>query len=106
LFSKEGAIVFAVDIKGLEWITKENKLEGKIIPISLDICDFAAVNSAVMGIKNEYGHIDALANIAGFISYELMPMINYGFFHKMIEVNVVALIYLMTIVSRIMQRQK
>ena len=105
LFSKEGAIVFAVDIKGLEWITKENKLEGKIIPITLDICDFAAVKYAVMGIKKEYGHIDVLANIAGLISYELMPMINYDFFRKMIEVNVIALINLMTLVSRIMQRQ-
>ena len=58
-----------------------------------------------MGIKKEHGHIDVLANIAGLISYELMPMINYDFFRKMMEVNVVALINLMTLVSRIMQRQ-
>lgn len=58
-----------------------------------------------MSIKKEHGHIDILANIAGLISYELMPMINYDFFRKMIEVNVVALINLMTLVSRIMQRQ-
>lgn len=106
LFAKEGAVVYAVDIKGLEWISKEADKEGRIIPLSLDICDFAAVKNAVMDIKKEHGHIDVLANIAGLISYELMPMINYDFFRKMIEVNVVALINLMSLVSRIMQRRQ
>ena len=106
LFAKEGAIVFAADIKGLEWIESEKFERGCVKPLPLDICDFAAVKTAVMNIKKEHGHIDILANIAGLISYELMPMINFDFFHKMIEVNVVALINLMTLVSRIMQRQK
>lgn len=106
LFAKEGAIVYAADIMGLEWISHYKEEEGKIIPLPLDICDFAAVKTAVMDIKKDHGHIDVLANIAGLISYELMPMINYDFFRKMIEVNVVALIYLMSLVSRIMQRQQ
>lgn len=106
LFAREGAIVYAADLKGLEWIEHENLEEGKIIPLQLDICDFTAVKTAVMSIKKEYGRIDILANIAGLISYEMMPMISYDFFRKMIEVNVVALIHLMTLVSRIMQRQQ
>ena len=106
LFAKEGAIVYAADIKGLEWIESEKFKSGCINPFPLDICDFAAVKAAVMNIKKEHGRIDVLANIAGLISYELMPMINYDFFRKMIEVNVVALINLMTLVSRIMQRQQ
>lgn len=106
LFADEGAIVYAADVKGLEWVEEENLKEGKIIPISLDITDFQSVKNTIMSIKKEHGHIDILANIAGLISYELMPMINYDFFHKMIEVNVVALINLMTLVSRIMQRQQ
>lgn len=106
LFAKEGAIVYAADIKGLEWIESEKFKSGCINPLPLDICDFAAVKAAVMNIKKEHGRIDVLANIAGLISYELMPMINYDFFRKMIEVNVVALINLMTLVSRIMQRQQ
>jgi len=105
LFAKEGAVVYAADIKGLEGISADASFKGKIIPLHLDICDYSAVKTAVMSIKKEHGHIDILANIAGLISYELMPMINYDFFHKMIEVNVVALINLMTLVSRIMQRQ-
>ena len=106
LFANEGAVVYAADIKGLEWVESFTSTEGKIIPVQLDICDFAAVKTVVMDIKKEHGHIDVLANIAGLISYELMPMINYDFFRKMIEVNVVALINLMSLVSRIMQRQQ
>lgn len=105
LFAKEGANVYAADIKGLEWIKSEKFECGCVKPLPLDICDFTAVKTAVMNIKKEHGQIDVLANIAGLISYELMPMINYDFFRKMIEVNVVALINLMTLVSRIMQRQ-
>lgn len=106
LFAKEGAIVYAVDIKGLNWVSSEKQYDNQIIARELDICDFAAVKNLVMTIKKEHGHIDVLANIAGLISYELMPMINYDFFRKMLEVNVVALINMMSLVSRIMQRQQ
>ena len=107
LFAKEGAIVYAADIKGLEWIKEGKDIleEYNIIPLQLDICDFPAVKNAVVNIKKTNGHIDVLANIAGIISYELMPMINYDLFRKMMDVNVVALINFMSIVSRIMTRQ-
>jgi len=107
LFAKEGATVYAVDIKGLEWIESEKFESGGCVkPLQLDICDFVAVKNAVVSIKKEQGHIDVLANIAGLITYEMMPMIDYDKFRKMLEVNVVALINLMSLVSRIMQRQQ
>ena len=108
LFAQHGAVVYAADIKGLEWVESESEvLKGcTIIPVQLDICDFSAVKSTVVRIKKEHGRIDILANIAGLISYELMPMINYDKFRTMIEVNVVALINLMSLVSRIMMRQQ
>lgn len=106
LFAKKGAIVYAIDIKGLEWITTEVFEKGQIKPLLLDICDFTAVKNAVVSIKKEHGKIDVLANIAGLITYEMMPMIDYNSFRKMIEVNVVSLVYLMSLVSRIMQRQQ
>ena len=105
LFAQKGAIVYAVDIKGLDWVSSLDPADSNIIAKELDICDFAAVKNLVMEIKKEHGHIDVLANIAGLISYELMPMINYEFFRKMLEVNVIALIHLMSLVSRIMTRQ-
>ena len=106
LFANEGAIVYAADIKGLEWIVTEKFESGCVKPLQLDICDFVAVKNAVVSIKKEHGHIDVLANIAGLITYEMMPMIDYEKFRKMLEVNAVALINLMSLASRIMQRQQ
>ena len=106
LLAKEGAVVYAADIKGLEWIASEKFDNGCVKPLQLDICDFAAVKNAIVSIRKEHGHIDVLANIAGLITYELMPMIDYDKFRKMLDVNVVALINLMSLVSRIMQRQQ
>lgn len=106
LFADEGAIVYALDIKGLEWIESHLPETGTIIPLELDICNFSAVKSAVMSIKKEQGRIDILANIAGLVSYELMPMIDYDRFRKMLDVNVVSLVHLMSLVSRIMTRQQ
>ncbi len=105
LFSKEGAVVYAIDIKGLERINSVFGV-GRIIPMELDICDFSAVKNAVMDIKKEHGRIDVLANIAGLVSYELMSMIDYEKLRKMLDVNVVALVHLMSLVSRIMSRQQ
>lgn len=105
LFANEGAIVYAIDIKGLEWSESFSVDASRVIPIRLDICDFSAVKNAVMDIRKEHGRIDVLANIAGLVSYELMPMIDYERFRKMLDVNVVALVHLMSLVARIMTRQ-
>ena len=106
LFTIEGAVVYALDIKGMQWVTEEGYDANQIVPVELDICDFATVKEVVMAAKKAYGHIDVLANIAGLISYELMPMIDYEKFRKMLDVNVVALIHLMSLVSRIMAREQ
>ena len=106
LFAREGAVVYALDIKGLDWIGEDGNEEAKIIPVELDICDFPAVRDVVMSAKRTYGHIDVLANIAGLVSYEMMPMIDYEKFRKMLDINVVALIHLMSLVSRVMTRQQ
>ena len=106
LFASEGAVVYALDIKGMQWVAEEGYESNRIIPVELDICDFAAVKEVVMTAKKAYGHIDILANIAGLISYEMIPMIDYEKFRKMLDVNVVALIHLMSLVSRVMTRQQ
>lgn len=103
LYSEHGAIVYALDIReeDLSWTESFQSIH-KIV---IDICDFSAVKSAVNAIKKEHGHIDILVNNAGLISYEMMSMIDYDRFRKMIEVNVISLIYIMQLVSRIMIRQ-
>lgn len=105
LFAKEGAKVYAFDLHFAEneQITMGADPVEKIV---VDICDFAAVKDAVLKIKKQEGHIDILVNNAGLISYEMMSMIDYERFRKMIEVNVVSLIYLMQLVARVMQRQQ
>ena len=102
-YASEGAVVYAADIRedDLKW-TEDNP---HVYGISLDICDFTAVKETIMAIKKEHGRIDALVNNAGLISYEMMSMIDYEKFRKIIEVNVVSLIYLMQLVARIMTRQ-
>lgn len=106
LFASEGAVVYALDIKGMQWVEEDGYDANQIVPLELDICDFAAVKDVIMTAKKTYGHVDVLANIAGLISYEMMPMIDYDKFRKMLDVNVVALIHLMSLVSRIMTRQQ
>lgn len=103
-YAFEGATVYAVDIRedDLKWTLENENVQG----ITLDICDFTAVKNAVMEVKKAHGQIDILVNNAGLISYEMMSMIDYEKFRKMIEVNVVSLIYLMQLVARIMQRQQ
>lgn len=103
-YASEGAQVYVADIReeDLKWTDKNDNVRG----MTLDICDFAAVKNAVMGIKKEHGHIDILVNNAGLISYEMMSMIDYEKFRKMLEVNVVSLIHFMQLVGRVMARQQ
>lgn len=103
-YASEGAQVYAADIReeDLKWTDENVNVHGVV----LDICDFAAVKNAVMGIKKEHGHIDILVNNAGLISYEMMSMIDYEKFRKMLEVNVVSLIHFMQLVGRVMARQQ
>lgn len=103
-YASEGATVYAADIReeDLKWTDEHVNVHGMV----LDICDFAAVKNAVMGIKKEHGHIDILVNNAGLISYEMMSMIDYEKFRKMLEVNVVSLIHFMQLVGRVMARQQ
>lgn len=101
-FAAHGAIVYAMDLRADDLAWTDNFDGVKAIP--LDICDFSAVKNAVMRIKKEVGKIDVLVNNAGLISYELMQMIDYDKLRKMFDVNVIALIYLMQLVSRVMSK--
>lgn len=100
----KGAHVYAWDLlaDALRWADGYENVS----PVAIDICDFAAVKAAVMEAKKERGKIDILVNNAGLISYEMMSMIDFDGFRRMMEVNVIALVNLMQLTSRIMQRQK
>lgn len=97
-FASEGASVYALDI------LEGSEFEG-ISPIVCDICDFSEVRSTIMRIKKKHGGIDVLVNCAGIVTYELLSMIDFDKLRKMFEVNVISLINLMQLCSRIMYRQ-
>ena len=103
LFAANGAKVYALDVRadGLAWASA-NPL---ISPVVVDLRDFPCVKGEVLKIKKAEGHIDILMNNAGLVSYEMISMIDFDKFRKMIDVNVVALVYLLQLVARIMQRQ-
>lgn len=101
-FAKEGAIVYAVDIIPCDF---SNEPELPIRTILLDICDFQAVKQAFITIKKESGKLDVLVNNAGIVTYELLSMIDFNKLRSMFEVNVIALIHLMQLASRLMMRQ-
>jgi 3-oxoacyl-[acyl-carrier protein] reductase len=60
----------------------------------------------ILSIKKEQTRLDILVNNAGKISYELVPFINFDFFEEMLQTNVVGLIRISQLASRLMSRQK
>jgi 3-oxoacyl-[acyl-carrier protein] reductase len=109
-YAEEGAIVYAnarnpgeID----EW-AKECSLknETSVFPVYFDITDYVSAKESVMQIVKTQKRIDVLVNNAGMVTYELLGMIQLDNLRKMFEVNVVAMIQQIQLVSRIMSRQK
>jgi 3-oxoacyl-[acyl-carrier protein] reductase len=109
-YAEEGAIVFAnaresgsID----EWArTCSLKYQTSVTPIYFDVTDYVAVKECIIKIVKDYKRIDVLVNNAGTVTYELLGMIQLESFRNMFEVNVVATIQLIQLVSRIMSRHK
>ena len=109
-FAADGAIVYANDLMEGEmdqWAEELSQKENtSVIPLYFDICDFDAVKKAIIRIKKEQGRIDVLANNAGIVTYEPLLLINFEKLRRMFEVNVLAMIHLIQMVSKLMTRQK
>lgn len=109
-YAKDGAIVYVNDLKEGEmdvWAKELSEKENTIVmPLYFDICDFDAVVKAVMRIKKEQGRIDVLANNAGIVTYEPLLLIDFDKLRRMFDVNVIAMIHLIQMVSKVMRRQR
>lgn len=109
-YAEEGAIVYANARKPGsidEWSEKCSLKNQTIVsPVYFDVTDYSAVKQSVLKIIKEQQHIDVLVNNAGVVTHELIGMIQLESLRTMFEVNVVAMIQLMQLVSRVMSRQK
>lgn len=109
-FATDGAIVYANDLTEGEMDDWAKGLSEKhsttVVPLYFDICDFDTVKKAIMRIKKEQGRIDVLANNAGIVTYEPLLLIDFVKLRKMFEVNVIAMINLIQMVSKLMTRQR
>lgn len=107
-FAADGAIVYASDrIEGImdEWagICSEQS-DMRIYPLYFDVTDASAVKLAFMSIFKKEGHIDVLVNNAGVVFNKKIGMITHQELELMFQVNVIAVIEMVQLVSRLMAR--
>lgn len=109
-FASHGAIVYANarDSSGFDEFcsTLAKKYSTKVTPIYFDVTDFDDVKSAILQIKRESGSLNVLVNNAGVVSYEMLGMVNFDNFRQMLEVNVVSVVNLMQLATKLMKRKK
>ena len=107
-FAADGAIVYACDLReGAmdEWAkvcSEQNNT--RVIPMYFDVSDAPAVKNALMAIFKEEKHIDALVNNAGVVFNKKIGMIVRQETELMFRINVIAVIELVQLCSRLMAR--
>ncbi|MBQ4508885.1 MAG: SDR family oxidoreductase [Paludibacteraceae bacterium] len=97
-FAQDGATVYACDRQ--DFATGS----GHIHPVVCDITDAAAVKQAMMQIFKAEGRIDVLVNNAGVVFNRKIGMIMREETELMFRVNVIAVLELIQLVSRLMAR--
>ena len=99
-FAEDGARVYAFDRQ--EFASDDEQIQ----PMVLDLLDSAAVKATVMEIYKKEGKIDCLVNNAGVVFNRKIGMITRDETELMFRVNVIAVIELIQLVSRLMARNK
>ena len=107
-FAADGAIVYACDLhEGTmdEWAQEcGKKNDTRIIPMYFDVTDAAAVKNAFMTIFKAEKRIDVLVNNAGVVFNKKIGMIVRQETELMFRINVIAVIELVQLASRLMAR--
>ena len=100
---KEGAIVFGCDIQegSMEKMGKEYI---NFHPLYFDVTDGDKAKNLFTAIKKDYGKIDVLVNNAGVVFNRKIGMITRTETELMFRINIIAVIELTQLVSRIMSR--
>ena len=107
-FAGDGAIVYACDRQEGSmdvWAEQCAAAQGtRVIPLYFDVTDIAAVKSVFMSIFKREGRIDVLVNNAGVVFNKKIGMIVRPETELMFRVNVIAVIEMVQLVSRLMAR--
>ncbi len=99
----EGAIVYGCDRAegSMDQLATDHD---RFHPLYFDVTDAHAAKNAMMQVKKEQGRIDVLVNNAGVVFNNKIGMIVREQTELMFRVNVIAVIELIQLVSRIMSR--
>lgn len=97
-FAEDGAIVYACDRQ--EFMSDDERIH----PLVFDITDAAAVKASMMQVFKEAGRIDVLVNNAGVVFNRKIGMITRDETELMFRINVIAVLELIQLVSRLMAR--
>lgn len=107
-FAVDGAIVYACDMKeGMmdDWAKNcSERNDTRVIPMYFDVTDATAVKNTFMGIFKTEKRIDTLVNNAGVVFNRKLGMVQRVETELMFRVNVIAVIEMVQLVSRLMQR--
>ncbi len=99
----EGATVYGCDLREGSMAAMEEE-NPDFHALYFDVSDAAAAKAAMMGVKKEHGRIDVLVNNAGVVFNKKIGMIVREETELMFRINVIAVIELTQLVSRIMAR--
>lgn len=104
----DGAVVYAADMKAgtmEEWTDAlAIKANTRVIPLCFDVTDAQSVKVAFMDVQKKEGRIDVLVNNAGMVINRKLGMILRDETERMFRVNVIAVLELIQLTSRLMSR--
>ncbi len=107
-FAADGAFVYACDMKegSMDEWAKEcaERNSTRVIPQYFDVTDATAVKNTFMGIFKAEKRIDSLVNNAGVVFNRKLGMVQRAETELMFRVNVIAVIEMVQLVARLMQR--
>jgi NAD(P)-dependent dehydrogenase (short-subunit alcohol dehydrogenase family) len=87
LFVREGASVVAADVSGAEKDTASEVGE-RVLPVHCDVTVEADVEALMQAALDEFGHIDAVLNVAGIGTPESLHDLSMETYDSIMDVNV------------------
>ncbi len=93
LFTEEGAIIIALDLR-TDWLDEFSREHSNVISKCVDVTDKAKINEIVDETIKKYGRIDVLLNIAGiFDGFHTILDTSNECFEKVMSVNMYGPLY-------------